>query len=119
MNQQHQWRDLFITHRADFIAQARPILFGHGAMEQLGKQLPHAHRGLTVKALWFPLPVITTLDQLGFYLSQRIVSGESLNEHERSTPMLDLGRLGWFAENEFPNCCNDESVFRPIRPKVS
>ena len=119
MNQQHQWRDLFITRRADFIEHARPILFGHGAMEQLGKQLPQVHRGLTVKALWLPLPVTTTLVQLDQYLSQRIANGESLNEHERSTPMPILGLPGWFAENESPDCYSDESVFRPIRPKVS
>ena len=118
MNQQHQWRDLFVTHRASFIQRARPILFGHGAMEQLGKQLPQVHRGLTVKALWLPLPVTTTLDQLDFYLSQRIVSGESLNEHERSTPRPVLGLPGWFAENESPACYDDESVFRPIRPSA-
>ena len=118
MNQQHQWHNLFVTHRADFIEQARPILFGHGAMEQLGKQLPQVHRGLTVKALWLPLPVSTTLVQLDFYLSQRIASGESLNEHERSTPMPVLGLPGWFAENKSPDCYNDENVFRPIRQKA-
>ena len=119
MNQQHQWRDLFVTHRTDFIQQAHPILFGHGAMEQLGDQLPQVHRGLTVKALWLPLPVTTTLAQLDEYLAQRIVSGERLNEHERSIPMPVLGLPGWFAENEVPGCYDDASVFRPLRPKHS
>ncbi len=118
LNQQHQWRELFITHRADFIRQTRPILFGHGAMEQLGNQLPQVHRGLTVKALWLPLPVSTTLAQLDAYLAQRIVSGERLNEQERSTPMPVLGLPGWFAENEVPGCYDDESVFRPRRQKL-
>ena len=119
MNQQHQWRELFITHRTDFIQQARPILFGHGAMEQLGNQLPQVHRGLTVKALWLPLPVTTTLGQIDAYLAERIVSGECLGEHERSTPMPLLGLPGWFAENESPDCYDDESVFRPKRSKLS
>ena len=118
MNQQHQWRELFITHRADFIQQTRPILFGHGAMEQLGNQLPQVHRGLTVKALWLPLPVSTTLAQLDGYLAERVASGERLNEHERSTPMPVLGLPGWFAENEVPDCYDDESVFRPLRPRI-
>ena len=118
MNQQHQWRELFVTHRADFVHQTRAILFGHGAMEQLGNQLPQVHRGLTVKALWLPLPVTSTLAQLDEYLCQRIVGNESLGEHERSTPMPVLGLPGWFAENEVPSCYEDESVFRPRRPKV-
>ena len=119
MNQQHQWRDLFVTHRTDFIQQTRPILFGHGAMEQLGNQLPQIHRGLTVKALWLPLPVTTTLAQIDDYLSKRIASNESLGEHERSTPIPVLGLPGWFAENEHPDCYKDASVFRPIRSRIS
>jgi hypothetical protein len=115
MNQQHQWRELFVVHRNDFIQQARPILFGHGAMEQLGKQLPQVHRGLTAKALWLPLPADTTLPALDAYLSARIVDGESLGEQERSTPMPVLGLPGWFAENESPDCYDDEAVFRPRR----
>ena len=99
--------------------ELRAILLGHGVAEQFGKQLPHVYRGLTAKALWLPLPVTTTLVQLDFYLSQRIVSGESLNEHERSTPMPVLGLPGWFAENESPDCYNNENVFRPIRPRIS
>ena len=119
MNQQHQWRELFVTHRAEFIQRTRPILFGHGAMEQLGNQLPQVHRGLTVKALWIPLPITTTLAQLDDYLSEQIQSGESLNEQEGSTPMPVLGLPGWFAENALPDCYNDASVFRPIRARIS
>ena len=119
MNQQHQWRELFVTHRADFVQQTRPILFGHGAMEQLGKQLPQVHRGLTVKALWLPLPITTTLAQLDEYLSTRIVGGESLSEQERSIPIPVLGLPGWFADNESRDCYDDQSVFRPIRRRIS
>lgn len=118
MNQQHQWRELFITHRSDFIRQARPILFGHGAMEQLGNQLPQVNRGLTVKALWLPLPVNTTLAEVDAYLAERVVNGERLNEHERSIPMPVLGLPGWFIENESADCYDDESVFRPLRKRV-
>lgn len=121
MNQQHQWRELFITKRTDFIQLARPILFGHGAMEQLANglsQLPHVHRGLTVKALWLPLPVTTSLVKIDDYLAARIVCSECLGEQERSIPMPVLGLPGWFAENEAPACYDDESVFRPKRPKT-
>lgn len=118
MNQQHQWRELFVTHRADFIGQTRPILFGHGAMEQLGSQLPQVHRGLTVKALWLPLPPATPLDQLDQYLAHCIARGECLGEQERSTPMPALGLPGWFSANESPACYDDERVFRPRHPKI-
>ena len=122
LNQQHQWRELFVTNRTDFIQQTRPILFGHGAMEQLANglsQLPQVHRGLTVKALWLPLPVSTTRAQLDGYLAERVVSGERLNEHERSIPMPVLGLPGWFLESESPDCYDDESVFRPRRSKIN
>ncbi len=118
MNEQHQWRELFVAHRADFVRHARPILFGHGAMEQLGNQLPQVHRGLTVKALWLPLPVTSSLSEIDDYLAARIVSSESLGEQERSIPMPVLGLPGWFAENESPACYGDEGVFRPKRSKT-
>ena len=118
MNQQHRWRELFVTHRSDFIWQARPILFGHGAMEQLGGQLPQVHRGLTVKALWLPLPMTTPVTHLDDYLAQRIHRNESLNEAARAIPLPVLGLPGWFAENELPHCYDDETVFRPIRLKI-
>ena len=118
MNRSHQWRELFVTHRGDFCAQARPILFGHGAMEQLGKQLPNAHRGLTAKALWLPLPVTVSLFELDCYLAACIANGERLHEEERVTPMPLLGLPGWFTENQSPDCYNDESVFRPRRPSA-
>lgn len=98
MNQQHQWRDLFVTHRKAFIQQARPILFGHGAIEQLGKQQPRIHRGLTVKALWLPLPPTTTLVQIDDYLSMRIVTGECLSVNQRSTPIPVVRLAGWSAK---------------------
>jgi Protein of unknown function (DUF3025) len=115
LNQQHQWRNLFITHRSDFIQQTRAIVFGHGAMEQLGSKLPQVHRGLTAKAIWLPMPVTITVSDLDDTLAAHIKSGERLGESERVTPMPLLGLPGWFAENESPACYDDESVFRPKR----
>ena len=117
LNRTHQWRELFVTHRAAFRAEARPILFGHGAMEQLGNQLPLVHHGLTAKALWLPLAINMSLCELDDHLSTCIVNGERLHEQEHTIPMPLLGLPGWFAENESPDCYNDESVFRPIRSR--
>ena len=119
MNRSHQWRELFVNHRADFAQHTRPIVFGHGAMEQLGQQLPQVHRGLTVKALWLPLPVNTAIVDLDRCLAERIQRGESLHEAERTVPLPVLGIPGWFAENEAPECYDDLSVFRPKRSAVS
>ena len=115
LNRSHQWRELFVNRRSDFIEQTRPILFGHGAMEQLGQQLPQVHRGLTVKALWLPLPVTTSTFDLDNRLAERIERGDSLHEAERTVPLPVLGIPGWFAENEAPECYDDTSVFRPKR----
>ena len=119
LNQQHQWRELFITDRADFIKQTRTILFGHGAMEQLGNQLPQIHRGLTAKAIWLPMPITTPISALDDTLAAHVNSGERLGESERVTPLPVLGLPGWFEENESPGCYDDESVFRPKQPKRS
>jgi hypothetical protein len=115
MNRSHQWHELFVTRRADFIDHTRAILFGHGAMEQLGQQLPQVHRGLTVKALWLPLPVNTPVADVDHHLAQRVRANERLNEAERTVPLPVLGIPGWFVENEAPDCYADASVFRPKR----
>ena len=87
-------------------------------MEQLGNQLPQVHRGLTVKALWLPLPVTAMPPEIDNHLAMRIVSGERLGEQERSIPMPVLGLPGWFGENESAECYDNESVFRPRRPQI-
>ena len=118
MNRRHQWRELFVTHRTDFVQHARPVLFGHGAMEQLANQLPKVHRGLTVKALWLPLPTATPVAEVDDYLAIRIERGDSLHETERTVPLPVLGIPGWFAENEVLECYDDTSIFRPKRNAI-
>ena len=112
MNEQHQWRTLFVDHRAAFVAQAKPILFGHGAMEQL---VTKPHRGLTVKVLWLPLPIASTFEAIDDYLAQRIEQDELLSANERRVPLPLLGIPSWFPENEDPRCYDDTETFRPRR----
>jgi hypothetical protein len=112
MNEQHQWSALFVEHRAEFIRDAKPILFGHGAMEQL---LSQPHRGLTVKALWLPLAVTTTVEQIDEYLATQIEQNTLLTADERRLPLPLLGIPGWFSENENPSCYDDTEIFRPLR----
>ena len=112
LHEAHQWRELFVDHRQDFIREAHPILFGHGALEQLGS---NPHRGLTVKALWLPLAYGAPLSAVDAWMAQQINSGQLLADSEHRLPLPILGVPGWFAENERAICYNEENVFRPLR----
>jgi hypothetical protein len=111
MNEMHRWRALFVEHRLEFIRDAKPILFGHGTMEQL---VSKPHRGLTVKALWLPLAIDTPLEIVDEYLAARIETDVLLTAQERRIPLPLLGIPGWFAENENPACYDDTEIFRPL-----
>ena len=112
MHKAHLWRELFVNHRAAFIDEARVILFGHGALEQLGSR---PHRGLTVKALWLPLAHDTPLVEVDAWMAEHVAAGELLAEDEHRLPLPIVGIPGWFAENERADCYDDAAVFRPLR----
>ncbi len=112
LHEAHEWRALFVTHRQGFINEARPILFGHGALEQLGS---NPHRGLTVKALWLPLAHDTPVADADAWMVSHIVSGTLLAENEHRLPLPIVGVPGWFAENEQADFYDDIDVFRPLR----
>ena len=112
MHEAHLWRELFVNHRQDFVDEARVILFGHGALEQLGSK---PHRGLTVKALWLPLVCDTSLPTVDVLMATRIGAGPLLADNEYRLPLPILGIPGWFAENERAECYDYVDVFRPLR----
>lgn len=112
LHEAHEWRTLFVDHRQDFVRDVRPILFGHGSLEQLGS---NPHRGLTVKALWLPLSPETPLHEVDNCLATQIVTGVCLKATERRLPLPLLGIPGWFNQNEDPHCYDDAEVFRPLR----
>ena len=111
MHEAHLWRELFVNHRQAFVDEARVILFGHGALEQLGS---NPHRGLTVKALWLPLVCDTSLPTVDVLMATRIGAGQLLADNEHRLPLPILGIPGWFAENERAECYDDIDVFRPL-----
>lgn len=111
LHEGHEWRRLFVDHRTDFIRDARPILFGHGSLEQLGS---NPHRGLTVKALWLPFPPDSSLNDVDAWFARQIVAGTLLGATERRLPLPLLGIPGWFAETEDASCYDDVEVFRPL-----
>jgi hypothetical protein len=112
LNETHQWKTLFVERRREFIEHVRPILFGHGALEQLASNW---HRGVTVKAQWLPLHCDTTLGELDTFLSEAIRTNNALRDDERRIPIPLLGVPGWFAENNDANCYDCVDVFRPAR----
>lgn len=112
LHEAHEWKRLFVDHRADFIRDCRVILFGHGTLEQLAS---NPHRGLTVKALWLPLPVDASIDELDSHLAYRITAAGLLIANERRLPLPILGVPGWFDENRSSVCYDDVDVFRPLR----
>ena len=116
LHEGHLWRELFVNQRQDFIDEARVILFGHGALEQLGS---HPHRGLTVKALWLPLAANSTLAEIDRQLSEGVSANERLAAHEHRLPLPILGVPGWFAANEMAPCYDDADVFRPLQSSRS
>lgn len=112
LHEAHEWKQLFVDRRAEFIRDCRVILFGHGTLEQLGS---NPHRGLTVKALWLPLRADTLAEEVDALLANGIASGALLAASERRLPLPILGVPGWFAESANPDCYGDVDVFRPQR----
>jgi hypothetical protein len=112
LNETHQWKTLFVEHRREFFDHVRPILFGHGALEQLASNW---HRGLTVKAQWLALHSKTSLAEIDAFLSTKIRANEELRDNEWRIPVPLFGVPGWFAENENATCYDDASVFRAAR----
>ncbi|HPT57415.1 MAG TPA: DUF3025 domain-containing protein [Casimicrobium sp.] len=114
LHQAHEWKALFVEHRAEFQKDVRVILFGHGTLEQLGAK---PHQGLTVKALWLPLAPSTPLPEIDAWMAERIANGALLATDEHRLPLPILGVPGWFTDNDEPTCYDDTDVFRPLRPK--
>ncbi|TAG80751.1 MAG: DUF3025 domain-containing protein [Burkholderiales bacterium] len=111
-NEQHDWKALFIDQRLTWREQVRPILFGHGALEQLATEW---HRGLTVKAEWLEISPESALDDVDQYMAARVIQADLLREEDRRIPMPLLGVPNWFAENAQPSCYDDSSIFRVKR----
>lgn len=116
LHEAHEWRRLFVDHRAEFVRDCRVILFGHGTLEQLAS---NPHRGLTTKALWLPLAAGATVDEMDALLASGIASGTLLAASERRLALPILGVPGWFPDSEAPDCYGDIDVFRPLRTHMS
>lgn len=112
LHEAHEWKQLFVANRREFVRDCRVILFGHGTLEQIGS---NPHRALTVKALWLPLANDASLHTIDSKLSQGVSTGEYLAESERRLALPILGVPGWFPESEDVGFYEDLSVFRGKR----
>ncbi len=106
---QHEWSDLFLTHRKLWHTVWHPYVFGHALLEKLSKPYP----SITAHVL-----VIGCAD----FSWQRIDSllSESVVDEMTTaifTPLPVMGIPGWHPANKDPDFYSDTTIFRPQRPK--
>jgi hypothetical protein len=103
----HDWRRLFVAHRAAWHSAARAIVFGHALMEKLTAP----YRGVTAHALHVRLPAGAPLAAVDVAVAAALDEGLAPG---RLHPLPVLGIPGW-ADNEAASFYDDASVFRPAR----
>ncbi len=119
-NARHDWHALFVAGRARWHATIRPIVFGHGALEQMAKSFarhdaPVVQRDLTLKALWLDADPAMTLAGIDAALADAIHAGAVLDAGERRLPLPVIGIPGWFPDSADVALYDDRAVFRPAR----
>lgn len=119
-NARHDWHTLFVVGRARWHATIRPIVFGHGALEQMAKSFaghdaPVIQRDLTLKALWLDAAPAMTLAGIDAALARAIRAGAVLHAGERRLPLPLIGVPEWFPESADAALYDDRAVFRPAR----
>jgi len=103
----HDWRRLFVGHRAAWRAEVRAIVFGHALMEKLTEP----YRGVTAHALHVRLAPDAPLANIDAAVAVALDDGLAPG---RLRPLPVLGIPGW-ADNQDATYYEDASVFRPAR----
>jgi hypothetical protein len=103
----HDWRGLFMIHRAAWRADMRAIVFGHALMEKLVAPYP----GVTAHALHVRLDADASLAAVDTAVAAALDEGLAPG---RLRPLPVLGIPGW-ADNDDAAFYDDASVFRPAR----
>jgi hypothetical protein len=103
----HDWRRLFVAHRAAWRCEVRAIVFGHALMEKLTSP----YRGVTAHALHVPLAADAPLAAIDAAVAAALDEGLAPG---RLRPLPVLGIPGW-ADNDDAAYYDDASVFRPAR----
>jgi len=103
----HDWRRLFVAHRAAWRSDVRAIVFGHALMEKLTAPYP----GVTAHALHVRLDADASPAAVDAAVAAALDEGLAPG---RLRPLPVLGIPGW-AENDDAAYYDDASVFRPAR----
>ena len=103
----HDWRTLFVTHRAHWQA-LQVYVFGHGLLESLAAR---PHKGLVGKTLWLKQEIPAA--QIDGFLSI-IVAKSGSNFKAQLRPLPLCGVPGWDAGNSNADFYNHLRVFRPL-----
>ncbi|MEL7450550.1 MAG: DUF3025 domain-containing protein [Pseudomonadota bacterium] len=103
MHTAHDWRRLFVTHRADFGRTIRPVVFGHG----LADQARSPYVGLTAKAWYLPVGDAWMAQSLATRYAQvdeRLAFSlpGTLTSPRQLLPLPVLGVPGWWDANRDP-----------------
>ncbi|GGP20409.1 DUF3025 domain-containing protein [Silvimonas iriomotensis] len=113
---QHQWRDLFVTHRAQWQHEIAAVCFGHANLEALLDPFP----GLTGKCWpvevtpdWFSLPDAARWAWLDEHLA-RGLDADELQTPRQLPPLPYLGVPGWWPQQDDAFYA-DTGYFRPAR----
>lgn len=112
-----QWRELFVTRRADVLGSMSFMVFGHATFESLLQPF----RGLTAKAVlypvepdWFKQPAAEQIAAVDQRLAADLTSGRYTRPRDFQ-PLPLLGIPGVTPENEDPGYYDDTWQFRPGR----
>lgn len=103
----HDWRRLFVAHRAAWHSDVQAIIFGHALMEKLTTP----YRGVTAHALHVRLAADAPLAAIDAAVAVALDEGLAPG---RLRPLPVLGIPGW-ADNDDAAYYDDVSVFRPAR----
>ena len=103
----HDWRALFVEHRAAWGGEVRAVVFGHALMEKLTAP----YKAITGHALPVPLAADASLAQIDALIAGSL--GATLTPRQL-LPLPVLGIPGW-ADNDDLAYYDDAAVFRPAR----
>ena len=114
---QHQWRQCFVEHKAQWWNYITPVVFGHANLEMMLSPFI----GLTGK--WLAVSVPSGFHQLDFWSQRKILDNalveriHALGDFTRSALLKPIPLLGiplWYAQQDDDFYANTD-YFRPLR----
>jgi hypothetical protein len=103
----HDWRALFVEHRAAWGTAIRPLAIGHALMDKLVTP----YKAVTAHALALPVPADAPAAEIDAAAAAALDAGLT---PRALLPLPVLGIPGW-SDNACPAFYDDATVFRPAR----